>query len=90
MDKQNPMYVEVESWLASGKSKKDFIAGKPYNMHKFEYWYRKYQAQKTTHESNNNDIFKEITYIPVDIPIDRTKVVLEIESPGGIKIRVFQ
>ena len=88
MNMQEQMYQDVKAWLTSGMKKKDFVKNKRYNINKFDYWYRKYKAERQANELREISNFKEVMLFP----IEETKVrkVLEIELPRGIKITVFE
>ncbi len=88
MNVQEQMYQDVEAWLTSGMKKKDFVRNKQYNMHKFDYWYRKYKAEMQSQELSEVGNFKEVTFFPIEEV--KVRKVLEIESPSGIKITVFE
>ncbi len=88
MNVQAQMYQDIKALLSSGMKKKDFLKNKQYNLHKFDYWYRKYMAEKQSQKLNENNNFKEVMLFPIDEA--KVRKVLEIESPGGIKITVFE
>ena len=50
MNVQEQMYQDVKSWLTSGMKKKDFLKNKQYNLDKFDYWHRKYIAERQSQE----------------------------------------
>ena len=85
---QEQMYQDVKAWLTSGMKKKDFVKNKQYDINKFNYWYRKYKAERQSKRLSEISNFKEVMLFP----IEETKVrkVLEIESPSGIKITVYE
>lgn len=68
--------------------KKDFVKNKQYNINKFDYWYRKYKAEGQSQELSETSNFKEVIFFPAEEA--KVRKVLEIESPGGIKITVFE
>ena len=88
MDMQEQMYQDVKAWLTSGMKKKDFVKSKQYDINKFDYWYRKYKAESQSKELGESNNFKEVNLFPIEEA--KVRKVLEIESPGGIKITVFE
>ena len=88
MNMQEQMYQDVKAWLNSGMKKKDFVKNKQYDINKFDYWYRKYKAERQSEELSEISNFKEVVFFPSDEA--KVRKVLEIESPGGIKITVFE
>lgn len=88
MDMQEQMYQDVKTWLTSGMKKKDFVKSKQYNMNKFDYWYRKYKAERQSQEPRDSNNFKEVMLFSAEE--DKVRKVLEIELPSGIKITVFE
>ena len=50
MNVQEQIYQDVKSWLTSGMKKKDFLKNKQYNLDKFDYWHRKYIAERQSQE----------------------------------------
>ena len=85
---QEQMYQDVKAWLTSGMKKKDFVKNKQYDINKFDYWYRKYKAERQSQELRESKKFKEVMLFTSE----ETKVrkLLEVELPGGIKITVFE
>ncbi len=88
MNMQEQMYQDVKAWLNSGMKKKDFVKNKQYDINKFDYWYRKYKTERQSEELSEISNFKEVVFFPSDEA--KVRKVLEIESPGGIKITVFE
>ena len=88
MNVQEQMYQDVKSWLTSGMKKKDFLKNKQYNLDKFDYWHRKYKAERQSQELSEISNFKEVMFFPTEEA--KVRKVLEIELPGGIKIIVFE
>ena len=88
MNMQEQMYQDVKAWLTSGMKKKDFVKNKQYDINKFDYWYRKYKAERQSQELSEISNFKEVMLFPAEEA--KVRKVLEIESPGGIKITVFE
>lgn len=88
MNMQEQMYQDVKDWLNSGMKKKYFVKNKQYNINKFDYWYRKYKAEWQSQELSETSNFKEVIFFPAEEA--KVRKVLEIESPGGIKITVFE
>jgi hypothetical protein len=83
MRTQEKMFVEVETWLASGEKKARFLQGKAFSVAKFKYWVAKWK----THEQMSDEVtddFRELNYFDVK----RGKV-MEIEALSGVKITVF-
>ena len=68
--------------------KKDFVKTKQYDINKFDYWYRKYKAERQSQELSEISNFKEVMLFPAEEAKERK--VLEIELPSGIKITVFE
>ena len=85
---QEQMYQDVKAWLTSGMKKKDFVKNKQYDINKFDYWYRKYKAERQSQELSEISNFKEVMLFTTEEATVRK--VLEIELPGGIKITVFE
>ena len=85
---QEQMYQDVKAWLTSGMKKKDFVKTKQYDINKFDYWYRKYKAERQSQELSEISNFKEVMLFPAEEAKERK--VLEIELPSGIKITVFE
>ena len=85
---QEQMYQDIKAWLSSEMRKKDFLKNKQYNLHKFDYWYRKYMAEKQSQKLNENNNFIEVMLFPIDEA--KVRKVLEIELPGDIKITMFE
>jgi hypothetical protein len=88
MNMQEQMYQDVKAWLTSGMKKKDFVKNKQYDINKFDYWYRKYKAERQSQELSEFGNFKEVTLFPIEEA--KVRKVLEVESPSGIKITVFE
>ena len=86
---QEQMYQDVKAWLTSGMKKKDFVKNKQYDINKFDYWYRKYKAERQSQELSEISNFKEVMLFTTEEAMVVRKV-LEIELPGGIKITVFE
>lgn len=85
---QEQMYQDVKAWLTSGMKKKDFVKNKQYDINKFDYWYRKYKAERQSQELSEISNFKEVMLFTTEEATVRK--VLEVELPGGIKITVFE
>ena len=47
---QEQMYQDVKAWLTSGMKKKYFVKTKQYDINKFDYWHRKYKAERQSQE----------------------------------------
>jgi hypothetical protein len=83
MSLQEKMFAEVESWVASGGLKTEFLEGKNYSEAKFNYWLAKWKANQMT----SVDGFRELeTNGWNEVKLGK---VLEIEAPSGVKITVF-
>ena len=85
---QEQMYQDVKAWLTSGMKKKDFVKTKQYDINKFDYWHRKYKAERQSQELRDSNNFKEVMLFSAEEAKERK--VLEIELPSGIKITVFE
>ena len=85
---QEQMYQDVKAWLTSGMKKKDFVKTKQYDINKFDYWHRKYKVERQSQELRDSNNFKEVILFPIEEA--KVRKVLERESPGGIKITVFE
>ena len=85
---QEQMYQDVKAWLTSGMKKKDFVKTKKYDINKFDYWHRKYKAERQSQELSEISNFKEVMLFTTEEATVRK--VLEVELPGGIKITVFE
>ena len=85
---QEQMYQDVKAWLTSGMKKKDFVKTKQYDINKFDYWHRKYKAERQSQELRDSNNFKEVMLFTTEEAKERK--VLEIELPSGIKITVFE
>ena len=59
MDVQEQMYQDVKAWLSSGMKKKDLVKDKQYNMNKFDYWHRKYKAERQSQELREDNNLKK-------------------------------
>ncbi len=88
MSMQEQMYQDVKAWLTSGMKKKDFVKTKQYDINKFDYWHRKYKAERQSQELRDSNNFKEVMLFTTEEAKERK--VLEIELPSGIKITVFE
>jgi adenosylcobinamide amidohydrolase len=82
------MYQDVKAWLNSGMRKKDFVKNKQYNKNKFDYWCREHKVERQSQELRESNNFKEVMLFPIEEA--KMRKVLEIESPGGFKITVFE
>ena len=85
---QDQMYQDVKAWLNSGMKKKDFVKNKQYDINKFDYWHRKYNAERQSQELRDSNNFKEVMLFTTEEA--EVRKVLEIEFPRGIKITVFE
>ena len=83
MDLQMEMFLEVESWIEANQKKADFLKGKEYSEAKFSYWLAKWKAIQ--HTRSDGALFQEVDFTEVKLG-----KVLEIESPSGVKITVFE
>ena len=88
MNVQEQMYQDVKAWLTSGMKKKDFVKNKQYDINKFDYWHRKYKAERQSQKLRESNNFKEVMLFSAEEAKGRK--LLEVELPGGIKITVFE
>jgi hypothetical protein len=82
MGLQETMFTVVEQWMASGQSKADFLKEQDFGSAKFNYWLAKW---KTTQGLSEKEGFE-----PLELSGLGARKVLEIVTPGGTRITVFE
>ncbi len=91
---KDEMFRLIEDWKNSGLSKLDFLKDKKITKDKFGYWLVKYNKQKGTkpgsvEKQNIPSVFKEIT-LPDSPQVQLINKVIELTTPSGLKITVFE
>jgi hypothetical protein len=80
MSTQENMFASIEQWLKSGMTKKQFLIDKDFSEPKFNYWISKWKLSQDTNDAG---------FQPITLPVSKSEKVLEISTPGGLKIIVF-
>jgi len=81
MSTQQLMFAAIEQWKQSGQSKAEFLIGKPYNHHKFNYWLGKLKAMRN---NIGGDGFEPIPWTG-----SKSEKLFEMVTASGMKITVF-
>lgn len=91
---KDEMFSLIKDWKSSGLSKLNFLKDKKITKDKFGYWLSKYNKQfgsNTTciEKQNTEPIFKELT-LPTGPSVKSIQKVIELITPSGLKITVFE
>lgn len=88
------MFEAVADWMGSGQSKQEFLKNKKFGKPKFNYWIRKFKAQRQ--EARVSNEFKEIE-IPDSGRLDtlstakkETSQKIVITTPSGFVVTVVE
>ena len=87
MNTEDQMFRMASDWINSSQLKREFLKGKPFSKHKFNYWLKKDRDSNSDsrHKSSCNS-FKEIE-IP-SVSKNETSRTIEITTPGGCVITI--
>ena len=91
MDKREKMYLLVAQWRESGLTRKAFAQQHGLTDHTLEYWSRK-QGNTIKEHTSTQPCFIELTPKPDSKSLvreDANHVKLELELPGGIRIKIY-
>lgn len=96
MNLQGKMFQLAESWKKSGMTKVNFLKDSDISIHKFNYWLYKYSVREVV--TNNVKPNKLTDFEEICLPSfaenleDKRaiKKVLEISTPSGFKITIFE
>jgi len=80
MSTQQKMFASIEQWLKSGMTKKQFLIDQDFSEPKFNYWLGKWKLSQDLDDAS---------FQPISLPVSKPEKVLEISTPGGMKIAVF-
>lgn len=87
MTKEEIMFKEVEIYLSSEMTQRDFIKDKDYSYHSLKYWLAKYRKQERFTEANfEQGHFQEIDLNQSD---QGSKKLMEITSRSGVHIIIY-
>jgi hypothetical protein len=82
------MYALIEQWQQSGISQKAFCSEHSLTVLKFQYWHKRYKAEKLPDESN------EPSFIKMSVPVAQmhghSVGQAEVVFPNGIRILLHQ
>lgn len=74
----------IDSWIASGQTKKDFCESQGIAKATFQYWHRKYRLDN---EANN----EKDGFVPIKIaPASSGSPVVELVFPDGKRVNFYQ
>lgn len=86
MKLEDQMFKQVSEWINSNQIKREFLKGKPFSEHKFNYWLKKYRNSNRHINAING--FKEIEISSVTK--SDTSRTIEITTPSGYVIRIVE
>jgi len=96
MKLQEKMFLTIEDWKKSGLKKVHFVKNAGITIHKFNYWIDKHSLLITLEnkvKSVDKNQFQEIK-LPLFLKNLECKTipkkVLELETPSGLKITIFE
>ena len=96
MKLQEKIFLTIEDWKKSALKKVHFVKNTGITIHKFNYWIDKYSLLKTLKNKINSiekSHFQEIKLplFPKNLECKTIpKKVLELETPSGLKITIFE
>jgi len=96
MKLQEKMFQTIEDWKKSGLDKVHFVKNTGITIHKFNYWIDKYSLLKTL--ENKVKSIEKSQFQEINMPLFSEnlecktipKKVLELETPSGLKITIFE
>lgn len=91
MNKQEKMFLLVNQWRESGQTRKEFAGQHGITDSCLEYWCRKHD-KKVRQRTVSTPGFVEIFAEPKPksgIPEKTNMVKVELELPGGVKIKIY-
>lgn len=90
MQKQDYMFGEVELYISSEQTQKEFSKDKDYTVGSFKYWLSKYRSLKE--ESTSEKITKHISESFQEIRLTETsssKLLAEVSTENGVHIKIY-
>jgi hypothetical protein len=82
------MYALIEEWQQSGTSQKAFCSEHSITVLKFQYWHKRYKAEKLPAQSNQPSFIK--MSLPVAQGHDHCGGLAEVIFPNGTRILFHQ